>query len=195
LDALEASPARTRRTWSQAAKDLMLAEAKVPGANVSAVARAHDVSVHQLFRWRREAQMRSAPSRTVAGSPSELPTNFHHTCDGTTRFFMDNYATHKTAVIKNWLARRPHYHVHFTPTSASWINQVERWFAELTRKQIRRGVQTSTNQLEADIHAFIERHNENPKPYRWTKSADEILASVKRFWQKTELYVSNFRFT
>jgi transposase len=99
---------------------------------------------------------------------------------------MDNYATHKTAVIKNWLARRPHYHVRFTPTSASWINQVERWFAELTRKQIRRGVHTSTNQLEADIRAFIERHNENPKPYRWTKSADEILASVKRFCQKTE---------
>lgn len=99
---------------------------------------------------------------------------------------MDNYATHKTAVIKNWLARRPYYHVHFTPTSASWINQVERWFAELTRKQIRRGVHTSTNQLEADIRAFIERHNENPKPYRWTKSGDEILASVKRFCQKTD---------
>ena len=99
---------------------------------------------------------------------------------------MDNYATHKTAVIKTWLARRPHYHVHFTPTSASWINQVERWFAELTRKQLRRGVHTSTKQLETDIRAFIERHNENPKPYRWTKSADEILASVKRFCQKTE---------
>lgn len=99
---------------------------------------------------------------------------------------MDNYAPHKTAMIKTWLARRPHYHVHFTPTSASWINQVERWFAELTRKQIRRGVHTSTKQLETDIRAFIERHNENPKPYRWTKSADEILASVKRFCQKTE---------
>src|SRR5436305_6445381 len=96
---------------------------------------------------------------------------------------MDNYATHKTAVIKTWLARRPHYHVHFTPTSASWINQVERWFAELTRKQIRRGVHTSTKQLEIDIRACIERHNENPKPYRWTKSADEILAG---FCQKIE---------
>jgi transposase len=99
---------------------------------------------------------------------------------------MDNYATHKTATIKAWLARRPHYHVHFTPTSASWINQVERWFAELTRKQLRRGVHTSTKQLEGDIRDFIQRHNENPKPYRWTKSADEILASVKRFCQKTE---------
>jgi transposase len=97
-----------------------------------------------------------------------------------------NYATHKTAVVKNWLARRPRYHVHFTPTSASWINQVERWFAELTRKQIRRDVHTSTKQLEKDVRAFIERHNENPKPHRWTKFADEILASVKRFCQKTQ---------
>lgn len=77
-------------------------------------------------------------------------------------------------------SRRPHYHVHFTPTSASWINQVERWFAELTRKRLRRGVHTSTSQLEADIRTFIERHNEKPKPYKWTKSADEILSSVKR---------------
>ena len=99
---------------------------------------------------------------------------------------MDNYATHKTPRIKAWLARRPHYHVHFTPTSASWINQVERWFAELTRKKIQRGVHTSVRQLEADIKSFIEAHNENPKPYRWVKSADEILASVKRFCQKAE---------
>jgi transposase len=97
---------------------------------------------------------------------------------------MDNYATHKTAAIRAWLARRPHYRVHFTPTSASWINQVERWFAELTRKKLRRGVHTSTRQLEADIHAFIECHNENTKPYKWVKSADEILSSVIRFCQK-----------
>lgn len=99
---------------------------------------------------------------------------------------MDNYATHKTPRIKAWLARRPHWHVHFTPTSASWINQVERWFAELTRKQLQRGVHRSTADLEADITAFIKAHNENPKPYKWIKSADEILASVKRFCQKTQ---------
>lgn len=99
---------------------------------------------------------------------------------------MDNYATHKTPMVKAWLARRPHYHVHFTPTSASWINQVERWFAELTRKQIQRGVHTSTAQLEADIRSFIDQHNANPKPFRWTKSADDILAAVKRFCQKTQ---------
>jgi transposase len=99
---------------------------------------------------------------------------------------MDNYATHKTPKIKAWLARRPHYHVHFTPTSASWINQVERWFAELTRKQIRRGVHASVRQLEADIRSFIDRHNQNPRPFKWTKSADQILASVKRFCHKAQ---------
>jgi transposase len=98
---------------------------------------------------------------------------------------MDNYATHKTPKVKAWLARRPHYHIHFTPTSASWINQVERWFAELTRKQLQRGVHTSTKELEADIRAFIEKHNENPKPYKWTKPADDILASAKRFCYRT----------
>lgn len=98
---------------------------------------------------------------------------------------MDNYAAHKTPRIKAWLARRPHWHVHFTPTSASWINQVERWFAESTRKQLQRGIHRSTVELEADIVAFIKAHNENPKPYRWIKSADEILASVERFCHKT----------
>jgi putative transposase len=106
---------------------------------------------------------------------------------------MDNYATHKTPKIKAWMARRPHWHVHFTPTSASWINQVERWFAELTRKQLQRGVHRSTAELEADIAAFIKAHNENPKPYKWVKSADEILASVKRFCQKTMSRTSDSR--
>ena len=99
---------------------------------------------------------------------------------------MDNSATHKTALVRSWLARRPRYHAHFTPTSASWINQVERWFAELTRKQLQRGVHASTRQLEADIRAFIEKHNRDPKPFKWTKSADDILASVKRFRHRVD---------
>ena len=98
---------------------------------------------------------------------------------------MDNYATHKTPKIKAWLARRPHWYVHFTPTSASWLNQIERWFAELTRKQIQRGIHRSVAELEADIMAFIDAHNDDPKPYKWVKSADEILSSVKRFCLKT----------
>jgi transposase len=99
---------------------------------------------------------------------------------------MDNYATHRAPKIKAWLARRPHYYVHFTPTSASWINQVERWFAELTRKRLPRGVHISVRQLEADIRAFIDWHNQNPQPFKWTKSADQILASVKRFCHKAQ---------
>ncbi|MCY4501656.1 MAG: IS630 family transposase [Alphaproteobacteria bacterium] len=99
---------------------------------------------------------------------------------------MDNYATHQTATVRDWLARRPHWHVHFTPTSASWINQVERWFAELTRKQLQRGMHNSTHKLEADIRAFIDKHNQDPKPFKWTKSADEILAAVKRFCFRVE---------
>jgi transposase len=94
---------------------------------------------------------------------------------------MDNYATHKTKPIRDWLAKRPHWHVHFTPTSASWINQVERFFALITDKQIRRGVHQSTKQLETDIRTFIDAHNADPKPFRWTKSADDILAAIQRF--------------
>ena len=98
---------------------------------------------------------------------------------------VDNLATHKTKLIRDWLAKRARYHVHFTPTSASWINQVERRFALLTEKQIRRGVHQSVAELERDIRLFIERTNAEPKPLRWVKSADEILASVKRFCLRT----------
>ena len=96
---------------------------------------------------------------------------------------MDNYATHKTRSIRNWLAKRPRWQVHLTPTSASWLNQVERFFALLTDKKIRRGIHRSVAALKADIAAFIRQHNARPKPFRWTKSADDILASVERFCQ------------
>ena len=94
---------------------------------------------------------------------------------------MDNYATHKTPLIRNWFARRPRWHVHLTPTSASWLNQVERFFALITERQIRRGIHRSVAALRADITAFIDHHNAEPKPFRWTKSADDILASIERF--------------
>ena len=98
---------------------------------------------------------------------------------------MDNYATHKTPKIRAWLAKRPHWHVHLTPTSASWINQVERFFADLTERQIRRGVHRSTAELEADITAYIDNVNADPKPFSWTKSADDILAAINRFCLRT----------
>ncbi|HKR92249.1 IS630 family transposase [Novosphingobium sp.] len=94
---------------------------------------------------------------------------------------MDNYATHKTQIIRDWLVKRPRWHVHYTPTSASWVNQVERFFALLTERQIRRGVHRSTEALRQAITSFIAQHNANPKPFRWTKSADDILASIERF--------------
>jgi transposase len=94
---------------------------------------------------------------------------------------MDNYATHKTPAIRKWLGQRPRWHVHFTPTSSSWVNQVERFFADLTERQIRRGVHRSTEELEAAIKAYIDSVNADPKPFKWTKSADDILASIKRF--------------
>lgn len=94
---------------------------------------------------------------------------------------MDNYGTHKTALIQRWLAKRPRYHVHFTPTSASWLNLVERFFAELTNKQLRRGAFRSTDELERNIRRYLAMRNDDPKPFVWTKSADEILATIARF--------------
>lgn len=98
---------------------------------------------------------------------------------------MDNYGTHKTPLIRNWFAKRPRFHVHFTPTYGSWLNLVERWFAELTNKQLRRGVHRSVAQLKTAIRDFIAAHHAAPKPFAWTKSADEILASIARFAQRT----------
>ena len=98
---------------------------------------------------------------------------------------LDNYSTHKTALIRQWLAKRPHYHVHFTPTGASWINLVERFFGLLTEKQIRRGIHRSTRELEQAIRHYLGTYNETAKPFVWTKTADQILASVARFCQRT----------
>ena len=94
---------------------------------------------------------------------------------------MDNYGTRKTPAIKAWFARHPRFYVHFTPTSASWLNQVERWFATLTDKYIRRSTHRSTRQLEQGIKQYLATHNANPKPFVWTKSANDILASIERF--------------
>lgn len=98
---------------------------------------------------------------------------------------LDNYGTHKTPKIHKWLVKRPRFHLHFTPTGSSWINMVERWFGLLTEKQIRRGVFRSTRELEHTIRTYIANYNEQPKPFIWTKSADDILASVARFCKRT----------
>ena len=98
---------------------------------------------------------------------------------------LDNYSTHKTPAIQRWLLRHPRFHLHFIPTSASWLNLVERWFADLTNKQIRRGVHRSTHQLKTAILEYLEVNNEEPKPFVWTKSADEIIQAVAAFCHRT----------
>ncbi len=97
---------------------------------------------------------------------------------------MDNYGTHKTPTVRAWLARHPRFHLHFTPTSTSWLNQVERWFALLTQSQIKRGSHRSTLALEQAIREYLDHHNEQSKPFAWTKNADEILASIARFCKR-----------
>src|SRR5271165_2373800 len=98
---------------------------------------------------------------------------------------LDNYGTHKAARVRQWLQKRPRYHLHFTPTHGSWLNQVERWFALLTQRQIKRGSHTSVRELEDAIAEFIAVHNQSPKPFVWSKSTDQILASIARFASAT----------
>lgn len=97
---------------------------------------------------------------------------------------LDNASTHKTPAVKRWLTNHPRFVLHFTPTSSSWLNLVERWFAELTTKKLRRGTHTSVRQLNTDIRAWIEHWNDNPKPYVWTKTADQILESVANYCKR-----------
>jgi len=99
---------------------------------------------------------------------------------------VDNYATHKTPAVKAWLAKHPRFKLHFTPTSASWLNLVERFFAEITRRRIRRGVFTSVAELEQAIHDYLDHHNGEPKPFVWSKSADIILTKERRALDRLE---------
>jgi transposase len=112
-----------------------------------------------------------------AAVPVEDGVNIH--------LVMDNYATHKTPAVKRWLGRHPRFVVHFTPTSASWLNQVERFFAEITEKRIRRGVFRSVRELEQAIEAYLVEHNRDPKPFKWTATADLILRRVEELCKRT----------
>ncbi len=131
--------------------------------------------IGKCFRRHRSREFRKFLDHIEANVPEDLDIHI----------VMDNHSTHKTKEVRAWFAKRPRWHVHFTPTPASWLNQVERFFSDLTEKQIRRGVHRSTVELEQAITAYIEAVNEDPKPFRWHKSADEILASIKRFCPRT----------
>ena len=131
--------------------------------------------IGQLHRRHRSSEFRRFLDVIEANVPAGLEAHI----------ILDNYGTHKTALIRNWFAKRPRFHLHFTPTYASWINLVERWFAEITHRRIRRGVFRSVKELEAAIREYIEVHNENPKPFVWTRTANQILESIARFARRT----------
>ena len=131
--------------------------------------------IGQLHRRHRSVEFRKFLDVIEAQVPASLDIHL----------IMDNYGTHKTAIIRKWLAKRPRFHVHYTPTYGSWINLVERWFAELTNKRIRRGVFRSVKELEVAIREYIEVHNQDPKPFVWTRTADQILDSIARYARRT----------
>jgi transposase len=130
--------------------------------------------ISELHRQHRATEFRKFLATIDKAVPAEL--DVHLVCD--------NYGTHKTPAIKRWLAAHPRFRLHFTPTGSSWINQVERWFGFLTDQMIRRGVHKSVQALEADIRAWIATWNENPKPFVWTKTAEEILDSLARYCRR-----------
>jgi transposase len=131
--------------------------------------------IAETHRRHRSVEFRKFLDRIDASVPPALDVHI----------VLDNYGTHKTPLIHAWLAKRPRFYVHFTPTYGSWLNLVERWFAELTTKHIRRGAHRSVAELERAIHEFLHAHNEQPRPFVWTKNADDILASIARFAQRT----------
>src|ERR1035441_3734315 len=130
--------------------------------------------ISELHRRHRAVEFRKFLTAIDKAVPATLEV--HLVCD--------NYATRNTPEIRTWLARHPRFHVHFTPTGSSWMNQVERWFGLLTDKLIRRGVHTSVQALENDIRDWIATWNDNPRPFTWTKTADEILNSLADYLAK-----------
>ena len=131
--------------------------------------------IGQCHRRHRAVEFRKFLDRIDAEVPENLDVHI----------VLDNYGTHKTQRIRDWFAKRPRYHLHFTPTSASWISQVERWFGLLTEREVRRGNHRSTIELEKTIKHYIATNNEDPKPFIWNKNADQILDSIKRFCLRT----------
>lgn len=131
--------------------------------------------IGECHRRHRAVEFRQFLDTVETATPPELDVHL----------ILDNYGTHKTPLIQRWLVRHPRYHLHFTPTGSSWINLVERWFATLTERQLRRGVHRSTPELETALRHYVETYNQDPKPFLWTKTADEILAAVARFCERT----------
>jgi transposase len=130
--------------------------------------------IGKTYRRHRSSEFRKFLDEIDAAVPMELDVHL----------VLDNYATHKTPEVQRWFKRRPRFHVHFTPTSSSWLNLVESFFAIVDRRVTRRGVHRSVGALEDDIREFLDAHNRDPKPFIWTKTADQILDSLKRYCTK-----------
>jgi transposase len=130
--------------------------------------------IHSIQRRHRAIEFKKFLNQIDQTVPDEL--DVHLICD--------NLSTHKTPAITAWLAAHPRFHLHFTPTSSSWLNQVERWFGLLTERQLRRGIHDNVSALEHDIQAWIEQWNSNPQPFIWIKTADEILEKLARYLQR-----------
>jgi transposase len=131
--------------------------------------------IGQCHRRHRAQEFRQFLHTVQANVPAELEVHL----------ILDNYGTHKTPAIQRWLAAHPRFHMHFTPTHASWLNLVERWFALLTQQRLRRGTFHSTRALETAIQEFLDLHNQEAKPFVWTKTADEIFETLAHFCKQT----------
>jgi transposase len=164
LPGMPTTPERMTHTYTRHGTTSLFAALDVASGSVIA----------QHFRRHRHQEFLRFLKTIDAAVPAEL--DLHLICD--------NYATHKAPAIKKWLLRHPRFHLHFTPTSASWLNLVERWFAELTNRKLRRSAHRSVTELEADIRRWINKWNADPNPFVWTKTADEILDNLATYCKR-----------
>lgn len=164
LPLLPCHPERRTNTYARQGTTSLFAALKIATGKV----------IGKMYRRHRSKEFRRFLHEIEAAVPIEFEVHL----------VMDNYATHKTPEIQRWLARRPRFHVHFTPTSSSWLNLVESFFSIVDRRVTRHGVHRSTRSLEGDIKKFLDAHNTAPKPFIWTKTADQILAGLERYCTK-----------
>ena len=180
-------PSSTRQTRSPSEARFCVARARTPRSSpngASSVTAALNMGsgkvIGSLKQRHRAQEFKSFLVQIDTEVPDELDVHL----------ILDNYATHKTPDIQRWLLRHPRFHLHFTPTSGSWLDMVERWFGELTTKKIKRGAHMSVRALENDIREWIATWNEDPRPHVWVKTADQILASLARYSERVSAAAS-----
>jgi transposase len=164
LPMLPATPARASHDYKRSGTSTLFAALELASGKV----------IGSLHARHRAVEFKKFLARLDAEVPQDLEVHL----------ILDNYATHKTPAIQRWLKAHPRFVLHFTPTGASWLNLVERWFAELTNRKLRRGAHRSVRELNRDIRAWIDTWNDDPRPFVWTKTADEILATIQAYLQR-----------